>query len=942
MLRRPSSPPSRPGADSGSVSLLLSPDRWTERRAAADGPLAPLADGLARELEPLLDREPYIPRDKAVLSREGGRCAVDGSLLDFDPFSRIEHRCGVCDRIYHGELHDRFWLYWYQLWLAERAVHAALLHRLRGGTRHAELARTILAGYAERYLEYPNRDNVLGPTRVFFSTYIESIWLLQVCVALDLLESEPGGVAGLGGIVRDRVIEPSAAVIAIYNEGISNRQAWNNAALIAAGTVLGRTDMTREAIAGRGGLVTHLARALLPDGTWYEGENYHLFAHRGLWYCVTMAERLGADLPPELVRRFQEGFATPFLTALPDLTLVSRRDSQYAISLRQVRFAELCELGLARQRDERLAAMLRTLYEPAVPRGDTGRARSTADVERNLPPSALTRGDLGWRSLIHALADLPPAADATPRSVNLEGQGIAVIRRDRGRVYAALDYGHSGGGHGHPDRLNLLLSDGPTRWLDDMGTGSYVERTLFWYRSTLAHNAPMARGRSQERVNGRLLAYDERGAAGWVDAAVEDLVPGVAARRSAVVMPDYLLDEVTWTASAHDALELPIHVDGELRGATAWIDAELRGGATPEDGFEFARDAQRCEVAARHPVRLSADSAGRRLDVWLVADRAAEWWRATAPGPPGRHEHRFHLIRLRGPTATIRSVWSWAGGVASAEFVGDLVEVTLADGTRHVHSRAAHGWHIDFLVGGSRSSIDLGGIQEGRASPPSPVGLYGDATTGPGKAAAAPLVIRRAAAAAGAARAAPTFELGERHYRRSEESWAEAGSPAATVRMTWTGTELQIEAEVRKRDHPCFVPSGAANRYDNELPDINGDGLQVYLQTPASAGAWVLVPEPADGSVRVRPIAGWGDHPRPRASWRLTTSGYTVRLALELADQPAGQGMPIGLDVIVNESAPERERRRGQLVMSGADGEFVYLAGDRHDPARLLRFVLEP
>jgi hypothetical protein len=51
---------------------------------------------------------------------------------------------------------------------------------------------------------------------------------------------------------------------------------------------------------------------------------------------------------------------------------------------------------------------------------------------------------------------------------------------------------------------------------------------------------------------------------------------------------------------------------------------------------------------------------------------------------------------------------------------------------------------------------------------------------------------------------------------------------------------------------------------------------------------------------------------------------------------------PIAVDVIVNETAPGRERRRGQLVMSGANGEFAYLAGDRHDPARLLQFVTSP
>jgi hypothetical protein len=42
--------------------------------------------------------------------------------------------------------------------------------------------------------------------------------------------------------------------------------------------------------------------------------------------------------------------------------------------------------------------------------------------------------------------------------------------------------------------------------------------------------------------------------------------------------------------------------------------------------------------------------------------------------------------------------------------------------------------------------------------------------------------------------------------------------------------------------------------------------------------------------------------------------------------------------VIVNDAGPGRARRRGQLVMSGAGGEFAYLRGDRHDPSRLIPF----
>ena len=230
--------------------------------------------------------------------------------------------------------------------------------------------------------------------------------------------------------VRDRIVEPSRALIAEYDEGASNRQVWNDVALLAAARLLDDDRAAEQAVNGPSGLSYHLRGDLLVDGSWYEGENYHLFAHRGLWYGVTMAERAGLALAAGDVERFQLGFSTPFLTALPDLTLPSRRDSQYAISLRQWRIAEHCELGLARRDDQPLHAALSRLYADDIPHRDTGRATSSADVERNAPPSALTRADLGWRALLFARADLPALAEAEPRSALLEGQGIAVFRRD--------------------------------------------------------------------------------------------------------------------------------------------------------------------------------------------------------------------------------------------------------------------------------------------------------------------------------------------------------------------------------------------------------------------------------------------------------------------------------------------------------------------------------
>ncbi|HET7564389.1 MAG TPA: hypothetical protein VFJ96_05305, partial [Gemmatimonadaceae bacterium] len=422
------------------MSLLLTPEMLQRRAGEARTSLAGLTRSLRTELQPLLDAGPRIPDHKALLSRDGGRCARDGAYLAFDPFAPHEHRCPICGAVYTGDRHDRWWVMSYQLWLAERAVHAATLYALTGESVLARLATDILHGYAEQYLRYPNRDNVLGPTRPFFSTYLESIWLLQLCVALDLVEMS-GGTGVEGGVVRDRIIEPSSALIASYDEGASNRQVWNNGAMLASSFLLARPALAERAVFGSSGLGAHLAEALLADGTWYEGENYHFFAHRGLWYGVTMAERAGLELPAELVRRFDEGFATPLATALPDFTFPSRRDSAFAVSLRQWRFAESCELGLARRGDERLIGALHELYSWDGPKRDTGRWRSTAEAERNEPASALTRDDLNWRPLLLARPQLPALTPNPARSALLESQGIAVLRRDEGRMYVALDYG---------------------------------------------------------------------------------------------------------------------------------------------------------------------------------------------------------------------------------------------------------------------------------------------------------------------------------------------------------------------------------------------------------------------------------------------------------------------------------------------------------------------
>src|SRR5207248_919142 len=148
------------------VAQLLT-ENWTQQRSLDPEMCTP-------EMAQL---EQAVTTAKALLSVDGGVCPDDGTTLAFDPWSPAEHRCPRCGQIQRGERHDRNWARDQHLWLAERAAHLATLAALAGDAAAAGRATEILRGYVRTYWQYPNRDNVLGPSRLFFSTYLESIWL---------------------------------------------------------------------------------------------------------------------------------------------------------------------------------------------------------------------------------------------------------------------------------------------------------------------------------------------------------------------------------------------------------------------------------------------------------------------------------------------------------------------------------------------------------------------------------------------------------------------------------------------------------------------------------------------------------------------------------------------------------------------------------------------
>jgi hypothetical protein len=901
---------------------VLTADQIAARRAAIAGSadLQALLANIARRAAPVLARVPEIPTAKALLSVDGGVCPRDGDPLDFDPWSPDSHRCAACGGAYTGERHDRAWARWQHLWLAERTADLAALAALGDDAEAATRANAILAGYAERYPEYPNRDNVLGPARLFFSTYLESIWLTGFLAAASLLREaerlEPAAAEGVS-VVADE----AANLIGEFDEGLSNRQTWHNAALAAIAVWFEDEELAARVVEGPTGILAHMVRGFGSDGMWYEGENYHLFALRGQLLAMGWAAQAGVTVTadPRLAARLAGALRAPALTALPDHTFPARKDSRYGVSLAQPMYLELWEIGLARLGSAAggLGGWLQELYRAAPP--PAGRFDSYLH-ETGLPPREGPRGraDLSWWALLEMAPDLSTAAEPwRAGSVLMEGQGLGILRA--GGRYASLECGPYGGGHGHPDRLHLTLHADGVHWLPDPGTGSYVARDLFWYRSTLAHNAPRVDGVSQAPGDARCAAFDESGAWAWVQGESDRCT------RTVVAGPGYLLDVVEFGAEEEHQVELPWHPQGRVETLTpgSWTTAAL-----PD---EFITGAERFVPATAGPVSLRATTDDRRLHLHLLFE--GELLRAEGPGLPGSERTGFLVARARGKAVRFIGVIEPAAGPAAVRGVrasGELIEVELDRGVdRHV--RTDEGWEVTDAAGAvalrgrrrpalssDRPLIDhqrpepIRGAAPHRFEPPALDGTL------EGFEGIQPLALDH-----------------EDQYRRSEEPYAGPEEFSAAVLPAWGEGELYVAIDVTARE-PLFRAADAPPlRLDNEPDGVHGDGVQLYLR-PDAAGpvyGFLVVPDAAGGVLRVRGTAGTAGLPEMvRGAWARTDTGYAVTLAVAIPGWEPRSGDELGFDLLVNRLTPERDRRAGQLVWSGGGG-WVYLRGDRQDPA---------
>ncbi len=660
--------------------MLIPESQWPSLRTRAQSQTFETAvRRLRQDVDAFLDRPVDVPSEPAGYYHDYF-CPQHGCQLTFNPSTPTEHRCPVDNAQHEGAHYDAAWRWSANNLLSESAVRLALRWRLEENPTFLDRVAAILTGYADRYAGYRTveRPNT-NPGVATYTTLDESVWAIPLAWAFDLVR--PGLPPEQAAAIADRLLAPAAEYLVEHHYGgIHNFSCWHNAAIGTIGLVLDRRDLVEFAIDGEFGFHAQLRDGVLSDGLWFEGStSYHFYALAGI---LSLAKATGhiPDLDLRTHPTLPAMLSAPIQYAYPDGSLPAPNDCWYFTGL----LGDCChgvppapafyEIGYAWYDDPQFAQVLHSAYT-------------------HIPRDSLD-------ALLFGKDEIPPDGLQLQPSVNLAGSGYAILRspppdpesRPEDQQYLLLKYGPHGGGHGHPDKLSLILYAHGRRLAPDLGTPGYgLDLFQTWYRQTLSHNTITLDGLSQPPAEGKLHRFQGEGPFQVADAGVTwDSGPydGVSMRRVILARPDYFLDLFLVES------DRPRRIDWIFRTAGACeTSLDLEPATAGEgDGYEHLSDVCKTTTGSDFVSTWQSDGAGLRCFVPGLSN--AEILTALAPGNPPTDLHTTLIQRRHTGTTAFLSLFhphARSPRITSVDWTGhNPAETGWAGCTVHLPGASEH------------------------------------------------------------------------------------------------------------------------------------------------------------------------------------------------------------------------------------------------------------
>jgi hypothetical protein len=566
-------------------------------------------DWAKSQVDYYIDRANRRLASKLEIPTEGGQwghhyvCKVCGNRLKPE---NGKHVCTKCGKVYTGWPYDQV-IIAHQHGNNWRSVRdLGLAYAFTGNPAYAERARDVLLGYATVYKTIPihnsrGRKSNSG-ARIYAQTLDEAVAVIGLCWGYDLVYNAACFSEADHRRIADEFLREVAATIRRNNAGISNWQSWHNAGIAAIGFCLQDPDLASLALKQkRGGFEYQLRNSILPDGFWYEGTPaYHYYALDALQWTAELAHFAGIDYWSD--PRLQSLYDAPLQYTFPNLSFPAVNDSDvFSIRGRHA------------------------MYELAYAR--TGR------------PEYLTVAQYGKRHSLNALLwgpdELPPAPHAALASRDFQGLGAVVLRQGQGddQLYVHLDYGAHGGGHGHPDKLALIIFGLGKQLAPDPARLAYgAPLHGSWYRQTFAHNTVCVDQHSQKPTTGKLEFTQFTPQLAVAQGSSDGAYPGVLMRRRVAVFDGLVLDVFEVASDTEHTYDYLYHNFGTLEPG---LPTTVRKGPLAKGaGYQHMKDIRAATMGSDWSATFAQEGANVRTIMLGEAETKLFFGEGMANNPP--------------------------------------------------------------------------------------------------------------------------------------------------------------------------------------------------------------------------------------------------------------------------------------------------------------------
>lgn len=465
---------------------------------------------------------------------------------------------------------------------AKQIYLAGSLFLLTGEQKYADYAKKLMLAYADVYPgwgQHPAKKEQ-SPGRMFWQNLNESWWLVHVAQGFDAVKStlsddEYEHIEN--NLLRNMAQFLSHGSPSTFNK-IHNHGTWACAAVGLTGYALNDQDYVEKALLGLDksgdyGFLKQLEQLFSPDGYYNEGPYYQRYA---LMPFVLFGQAIAKNEPERKIFEYREGILRKAIYSTIDQSYgglffpINDAIKDKGIATPELKYGVAIAYDLTK--DSQLLSIAQA--QGGVVITPEGKAVSEAIQNGKTKPylfksKRLRDGRLGDRGAL----DILRASD--------QADALALVMKNTSQ----------GLGHGHFDKMGLLVFDAGKEILRDYGAarflnveakygGHYLPENNLFAKQTVAHNALVVDETSH--FNGKtevgnqyfpaIGTFIDQENLKLASAHIDTAYPNILLRRTNVIIKDPafsqpiivdILDTKPNNGAAHQ-YDLPFHYNGHL------------------------------------------------------------------------------------------------------------------------------------------------------------------------------------------------------------------------------------------------------------------------------------------------------------------------------------------------------------------------------------------